>query len=96
MIHNYVAELACLVGEDWPNWPRVEYPDIYNYLIQTPSVYTGESLKAYKSLDSYRYHTDGWVGKVKVCKILRLASPNFMVTASVRHSQRLQQSHGWQ
>ena len=38
---------------DWQDWPRVEYPDVYNYLIQTPSIYTGESLRAYKSLDGY-------------------------------------------
>ena len=27
--------------------PRVEYPDVYNYLIETPSAYTGECLLAY-------------------------------------------------
>ena len=34
--------------------PDVQYPDIYNYLISTPSVYNKEDLKAYKSLDAYK------------------------------------------
>ena len=37
---------------DWQLWPRVEYPDIYYFLIATPSLYTGDYLKAYKSLDA--------------------------------------------
>ena len=51
---------------DWHDWPNVEYPDIYNYLIETPSLYTKESLKAYKSLDGYKYYCDGRVSKVSV------------------------------
>ena len=43
--------------EEWQNWPQVEYPDIFNLLIECPSLYTGESLKAYKSLDAYNYYT---------------------------------------
>ncbi len=35
-----------IIIEGWQNWPEVEYPDVNNFLIQTPSLYTGESLKA--------------------------------------------------
>lgn len=41
--------------DDPSMWPGLEYPDIWTYLIESPGIYTKETLKAYKSLDAYRY-----------------------------------------
>ena len=43
--------------------PDLQYPDIYNYLINYPSVFTGDALRAYKSLESYRFRNSGFVNK---------------------------------
>ena len=44
--------------------PDVNWPDVYNYLINTPSSFTNESLKAYKSLESYNFFICGHVQEV--------------------------------
>lgn len=52
------------VGEwinDKKKWPRLQWPDIHSYLIETPSLYCQESLKSYKTLDAYSYVTDNHV-----------------------------------
>jgi len=36
------------------NWPDLTFGDIYLYLIDTPSIYTKDSMKAYKSLEAYK------------------------------------------
>ena len=39
------------------SWPTISCADIYAYLIDYPSMYTKKNLKAYKSLESYKYVT---------------------------------------
>lgn len=66
--------------------PNIEYPDIYNFLINTPSPYTKEELKAYKSLDGYKYLLAGWVGDLSVHPVAG-DDERVILTANVRHSQ---------
>ena len=66
--------------------PELTFADIYIYLIQFPSSYTGESMKAYKSLDAYKFFLAGKVGEVKVWKKSSSAGGKsiFIIRARVR------------
>lgn len=71
--------------EDLTGLPQVEWPDIYTYLIEKPSVYSREKLKAYKSLDAYNYVLNGHVQDLKY----KYLSDEFCVVISeVLPSQR--------
>ncbi len=84
----YLMMEEALEGLEWQNWPEVEYPGIYNYLINTLSPYTKEEMKAYKSLEGYRPFVDGWVSNIRVLCIESRANI-YLVAARVRHSQKI-------
>src|SRR4029434_3594832 len=49
--------------------PELQCGDIYIYLIENPSPYTSQKLKAYKSTDSYLIFRSGWVYNAVVWKV---------------------------
>ena len=69
------------------DWPSVSYANIYNYLINTPSEYTHEMLKAYKSIDGYNFFVNRWVSNIVVTQIE--GRHHYLFTAIVKHSQTL-------
>ena len=46
--------------------PNIEWPDIFNYLVNSSCTYTFKTLKNYKSLEAYQYFVSGWVKEVHV------------------------------
>ena len=71
-------------------WPQVEYPDIYNYLINAISPYTKEQLKAYKSLDGYNFFCQGWVRNLEILVVKEKGI--VVLKAAVMHSQSISSS----
>ena len=54
---------------DWSNditlLPSITWRDVTTYLLDTPSIYTKDSLKSYKSLEAYDYFACGRVVMTK-------------------------------
>ena len=57
----------------------------------TPSCYTKDQLKAYKSLDAYKYVVDGWVSNIQLFHLKGRITGKVVcvVLGDVKHSQRL-------
>ena len=71
--------------DDVRKWPALEWPEIYAYLIEKPSVYTKEKLRAHKSLDTYNYVACGHVQDINYAD---LNSEFCVLRAQVLPSQR--------
>ena len=69
---------------DVTKWPDISFADIFCYLINYPSQYSQGSLKAYKSLEAYKYVISGIVFNVQVKSI----GENCLVAARVRDMAR--------
>ena len=67
-------------------WPELEYPEVYDYLINTPGVYTKEAMKSRTSLEAHNQFVSGWLGVVKV---MQTKENMYLLTATVPHSQAL-------
>ncbi len=67
--------------------PPTDYGTIYSYLVLTPGPYTGEAMRAYKSLEAYNYFQSGHVREVSVHSISG-DLPYCFVRAAVQPGQR--------
>ena len=56
-------------GKDVSKWPLIRFLDVINYLVHSPSAYTSEQLKKYKSLEAYKFYQDGWIRQILHKKI---------------------------
>lgn len=69
-------------------WPNVHYIDVYNYLINSTSDFSGTALKSYKSLEAYKYFVAGWVADLRACRLSTVYgnedNNNRLVTAKVK------------
>ena len=56
-------------SEDFALLPKIEYPDIVNYLVIQASWATNKEMKAYKSTEAYNFFVSGWVNSLLVRKV---------------------------
>ena len=57
-----------ILKSDSDSLPDFAYHDLYNYVVFSPSPYTGREMKAYKSLDAYNFLA-GWVTGLQQWKV---------------------------
>jgi len=81
--------------DDPTKWPEVEWPDVAYYLIETPGVFTRESMRNRRSLEAHNQFESGWVKTVLYFK--PTDSPHCILKADVIPSQRVNDTphHPW-
>nr|XP_055065240.1 uncharacterized protein LOC129447500 [Misgurnus anguillicaudatus] len=98
---NIIGLCQCpfsLPSSSWRNdpteWPNVNYGDIYNYLIESPGIYTHNLMKNFRSLDAHNFFISGWVQVVyhhkpanSDCTVFKAdVKPSWRVTDPSHHS----------
>ena len=75
---------------DEEKWSRLQWPDIRSYLIETPNLYSRESLKSYTTLDAYSHVTDNHVQDILLhdYKIENFVTLKTQVLPSPRQGKR--------
>ena len=68
-LKEYPYRLPADTWKDNPTlWPELEYPEVYDYLINTPGVYTKEAMKSRTSFEHTISLYLGGLGLLKSCK----------------------------
>ena len=61
----------CIPSTEWEKdvskWPLIGFLDVGD--VYSPSAYTSEQLKKYKSLEAYKFYQDGWIRQILHKKI---------------------------
>ena len=74
--------IECEWTDDITKLPNICWSGVTKYLIETPSAYTKEAVKAYKSLDGYGFFREG---HVQDCYYHDTASKSFCFIKSKVH-----------
>ena len=84
-----------LPADAWKNeptqWPNLEWPEIYDYLVNTPGIYTREAMKNRKSLEAHNQFSSGWVRTV-IHYNVPAKKQIILMKADVMPSQRLNET----
>lgn len=62
-------------------WPRVEFTDVKDYLVNGTSFVTREEFKAFKAMEAHNFLTSGWVQQPR-SKVL--CDRNIVIVGKVR------------
>ncbi|KAG0417004.1 hypothetical protein HPB47_005960 [Ixodes persulcatus] len=72
------------LSSDADLWPKVDFADVRDYLVNGTSFATREQFKAVKSMEAHNFLTSGWVQQPR-SKVL--GDRNVVIVGKVRHSQ---------
>nr|XP_054755271.1 uncharacterized protein LOC129261235 [Lytechinus pictus] len=79
-------------SEDPDIFPAISYADIVNFVLFSPSPYTLEDMRSYKSLEAYNQFVNGWVRDVSAYSTPNTEKQLIIVYGRVMHSQRLRET----